>query len=64
MSALTEKQVDYLRRCAEAPQSSWDAGSTTVSVLKRRGFIEPCTKGNKITEAGRAYLTAFGEVRS
>lgn len=36
---LTAKQLDYLRRCAEKPQSS-DVGAATVSSLRKLGYIE------------------------
>lgn len=56
---LTEKQVEYLMKCAEAPQSPWDAGSTTVSRLRAEGLIKfsATTAGHYVaTDAGRAWL--------
>lgn len=52
--ALSAKQLAYLKACAAGPQSPWDAGSTTVSRLRRAGLI--------VAIQGRYVATAAGEV--
>lgn len=54
---LTAKQVEYLKACANAPQSPWAAASTTVNRLRRYGMIvKTRVDGYTATDAGREWL--------
>jgi len=57
---LTTAQREYLQQCMLRPMSSWDAGSTTIAVLREKGLIEAMHNGsmavNVITAAGIAWL--------
>lgn len=60
VKALTEKQREALKIIAEGPRSSWEFASTTVSRLRRDGFVrnEQTKVGRQlaITDAGRKAL--------
>ena len=65
---LTDKQIACLKEAAQFPINPWNFGSTTISVLKKSGYIKLAerravalkneARRYTITEEGRAALRA------
>lgn len=59
---LTQKQIECLGRGVQfGSLSPWDFGSTTIKVLKARGFIAKCAGASTyvVTDAGRHEFARY-----